>query len=142
MKLSTKSRYGARILLELSRQPAKIPLQVGEISRRQEIPVKYLEQLIRVLKKAEMVNSVRGPKGGHLMARPAEKITLGEVVRIFEGQSDLVACVSDPGICKMADDCRVRDVWKDATAALYSILDNTTIADLREGFPKEVSPNC
>ena len=83
MKLSTRSRYGTRILLELARSGEKAPVQVSEISRRQEIPAKYLEQLIRTLKQAELVTSVRGPKGGHLLAKSPENITLGQIVVMF-----------------------------------------------------------
>jgi Rrf2 family protein len=87
MKLSTRSRYGTRILVDLARNKDKGPIQIGEISKRQDISVKYLEQLIRPLKKAKLVTSVRGPKGGHLLAENPENISLGQVVRLFEGQS-------------------------------------------------------
>ncbi|MGD9179754.1 MAG: Rrf2 family transcriptional regulator, partial [Desulfobacterales bacterium] len=108
MKLSTRSRYGARILVDLARHKDQGPVQIGEISKRQDISVKYLEQLIRPLKKANLVTSVRGPKGGHLLAEKPENISLGQVVRLFEGQSDLVECVSFPEKCPMSDDCQVR----------------------------------
>ena len=130
MKLSTRSRYGARILLELARHYQKGPLQVSELSRLQNIPVKYLEQLIRTLKQADLVSSVRGPKGGHLINKAPEEITLGEVVRIFEGQSELVECISTPEKCDMSDQCRVRQAWKKATQVLYENLDTVSIADL------------
>ncbi|UCG06172.1 MAG: Rrf2 family transcriptional regulator [Desulfobacterales bacterium] len=133
MKLSTRSRYGARILVDLARHDNKGPVQIGEISKRQDISVKYLEQLIRPLKHAKLVKSVRGPKGGHLLAKNPEEISLGQIVRLFEGQSDLVECVSRPDKCHMADDCQVRLAWKDATRVLYEKLDSTTIADLMEG---------
>jgi Rrf2 family protein len=84
------------------------------------------------LKKASFVTSVRGPKGGHLLARKPEDISLGQVVRLFEGQSDLVACISNPEACHMSDDCQVRQAWTDATRVLYEKLDSTTIADLME----------
>jgi Rrf2 family protein len=133
MKLSTRSRYGTRILLDLARHNKQGPVQIGEISKRQDISVKYLEQLIRPLKQAELVESVRGPKGGHLLVKKPEEITLGQIVRLFEGQSDLVECVSSPEKCNMADDCQVRLAWRDATRVLYEKLDSTTIADLLEG---------
>ena len=133
MKLSTRSRYGARLLVDLARNREQGPIQIGEISKRQEISVKYLEQLIRPLKKAKLVTSVRGPKGGHLLSEKPEKITLGQVVRLFEGQADLVECISYPEKCPKADDCQVRLAWQDATRALYEKLDATTIADLMNG---------
>ena len=130
MKLSTRSRYGTRILVDLARHNNQGPVQIGEISKRQDISVKYLEQLIRPLKQANLVESVRGPKGGHMLAKSPAEITLGQIVRLFEGQSDLVECVSNPEKCSMADDCQVRLAWRDATRVLYEKLDNTTIADL------------
>jgi Rrf2 family iron-sulfur cluster assembly transcriptional regulator len=138
MKLSTRSRYGARILVDLARNSDQGPVQIGEISKRQEISVKYLEQLIRPLKKAKLVSSVRGPKGGHLLREKPENITLGQIVRLFEGQTDLVECVSFPEKCAMSDDCQVRLAWRDATLVLYEKLDSTTIANLLNGnFPEE-----
>jgi Rrf2 family iron-sulfur cluster assembly transcriptional regulator len=133
MKLSTRSRYGVRILVDLARNSNQGPVQMGEISKRQDISVKYLEQLIRPLKQANMVNSVRGPKGGHLLTKKPEDITLGQIVRLFEGQSELVECISNPEKCSMSDDCQVRLAWEDATKVLYEKLDSTTIADLVEG---------
>ena len=133
MKLSTRSRYGVRLLVDLARNGNQGPVQMGEISKRQDISVKYLEQLIRPLKQANMVNSVRGPKGGHLLAKKPEDITLGQIVRLFEGQSELVECISNPEKCSMSDDCQVRLAWGDATKVLYEKLDSTTIANLLEG---------
>jgi Rrf2 family protein len=130
MKLSTRSRYGTRILLELARHSDRIPVQVSAISRQQDIPVKYLEQLIRTLKKAGLISSVRGAKGGHILAREPATISLGAIVRLFEEQHELVKCISSPDLCDMADDCRVRLAWKEATEALYERLDGITIADL------------
>ena len=133
MKLSTRSRYGARILVDLARHRDQGPVQIGEISKRQDISVKYLEQLIRPLKQAKLVTSVRGPKGGHLLAQEPENISLGQVVRLFEGQTDLVECVSFPDKCPMSDDCQVRLAWQGATEVLYEKLDATTISDLMNG---------
>jgi Rrf2 family protein len=130
MKLSTRSRYGARILVDLARHNGQGPVQIGEISKRQDISVKYLEQLIRPLKQASMVTSVRGPKGGHMLAKKPEDISLGQIVRLFEGQSELVECISNPDQCHMSDDCQVRLAWKEATRVLYEKLDSTTISDL------------
>ena len=133
MKLSTKSRCGTRILMDLARLQNEGPVQVGEISRRQNISVKYVEQIIRPLKQAELINSVRGPKGGHMLAKKPEEITLGQIVRLFEGQTDLVECISYPEKCPMSVECQVRLAWRSATQALFESLDTTTIADLLKG---------
>lgn len=130
MKLSTRSRYGTRIVLELARHYGGGPIQVSEIARIQHIPVKYLEQLIRTLKKAGLIKSVRGSKGGHQLNERPDRITVGRIVRLFEGQTDLVKCVSSPESCNRANECRVRNVWIEATEAMYDKLDAITIEDL------------
>ncbi|MBU1171065.1 MAG: Rrf2 family transcriptional regulator [Proteobacteria bacterium] len=132
MKLSTKSRYSARILIELARHKQNTPLQTGKISRRQDIPLKYLEQLITVLRKAGFIESFRGPKGGHKLAMASSQIMLGQIVRLFEGQTDLVQCISSPETCKMADECRLRLAWQQATESLYQKLDVISIESLLE----------
>jgi Rrf2 family protein len=142
MKLSTKTRYGTRILIELALKKDQGAIQVSKIASSQKIPVKYLEQLLRKLKQAGFVKSVRGPKGGHLLKVPADTITLGHIVRLFEGQTDLVECVSFPEKCDMASECLVRQAWQDATSALYKELDNITIADLVASETSLCRPLC
>ena len=130
MKLTTKTRYGTRLVLELARNQGQGSVRMSEISMRQNISVKYLEQLIRPLKQADLVTSTRGPKGGHMLAKKPEEITLGEITRLFEGTIELVNCISDPDKCPMIDDCTVRSAWEKAGKALYDELDSITIADL------------
>ena len=143
MKLSTKTRYGARILIELALQADKGAIQVSKIAASQKIPVKYLEQLLRKLKLAGIVKSVRGPKGGHLLAKKPDTISLGQVVRLFEGQTDLVECVSSPEKCDMAPECLIRNAWYNATRVLYENLDGISIADLiNPKNPKSTQPAC
>lgn len=142
MKLSTKTRYGARILIELALQLNQGAIQVSKISSSQKIPQKYLEQLLRTLKLAGIVKSVRGPKGGHLLAKDPIDISLGEIVRLFEGQTDLVDCVSSPEKCEMATECLVRNAWYDATSVLYEKLDGISIADLISSSGKNGIAAC
>jgi Rrf2 family protein len=132
MKLSTRSRYGARILLELAQQQDGTPVKVSRISERQKITVKYLEQLLRPLKSAGLVKSLRGARGGHFLAKRPQEITLGQVVRILEEKRDLVECISSPETCDLSGACRVRLAWQEASKALYDKLDAITIADLME----------
>jgi Rrf2 family iron-sulfur cluster assembly transcriptional regulator len=130
MKLSTKTRYGTRILIELALKVGQGAIQVSKIAASQKIPVKYLEQILRDLKMAGIVKSVRGPKGGHLLVKDPKDISLGEIVRLLEGQTDLVECVSTPEKCEMASECLVRNAWYEATQVLYEKLDGISIADL------------
>jgi Rrf2 family protein len=120
-------------LIDLAQHREDGAIQVSKIAASQKIPVKYLEQLLRQLKISGFVKSVRGPKGGHLLAMEPEKISLGQIVRLFEGQSDLVECVSSPEKCDMASECLVRNAWQEATSVLYDKLDNISIADLVSG---------
>ena len=130
MKLSTKTRYGTRILIELALKKDEGAVQVSKIASTTRVPVKYLEQLLRALKQAGLVKTMRGPKGGHILVENPEDITLGKIVRMFEGQTDLVECVSYPESCGMASECLVRRAWHEATDVLYEKLDGITIADL------------
>jgi len=132
MKLTTKTRYGVRLLLDLAQHQDKGAVQMSKISIRQNVSVKYLEQIIRLLKQAKFVNSIRGPKGGHMLAKRPKEITLGDITRLFEGQTELVDCISNPEKCPMSDDCLIRPAWQKATQALYRELDSITIADLLE----------
>ncbi|MBW1955782.1 MAG: Rrf2 family transcriptional regulator [Deltaproteobacteria bacterium] len=140
MKLSTRSRYGVRILAELARHSDGGPVKVGKISEEQKITVKYLEQLIRPLKKAGLVKSIRGPKGGHTLAKRPKEITLGQVVRILEGKSDLLDCLPYPESCNFSDGCPARKAWKEASDALYEKLDAISIADLVQDDTVGVCP--
>ena len=84
MKLSTRSRYGTRMLLDMAKHYNQGPVQLGDIAKRQNISMKYLEQIIIPLKRAHYVESVQGPKGGHLLAKPPEQITVAEIVTLLE----------------------------------------------------------
>jgi Rrf2 family protein len=130
LTISTQTHHGVRIILELARSRHQGVVSVGEISRRQDISVKYLEQLIRKLKQAGFITSTRGPKGGHQLAIPPDKITIGQIVSLFEGQTDMVKCINTPQKCERSANCPVRQVWKEASECLNAKFDNTTIADL------------
>ena len=130
MKLSARGRYGVRILMDIARHQNQGPAPTSDISLRQGISVKYLDQLLPTLKKADLVKSVRGPKGGYLLSRPAEEISVGEVVSLMERHIQLTECASDPGTCDRSDSCTVRRVWQEATQALLDKLNSISIASL------------
>ena len=132
MKLSTRSRYGTRLLLDMAQHYDQGPIQLGEIAKRQEISVKYLEQIIIPLKKANYVLSVRGPKGGHFLARPPEEINLGEIVALLEEGPSLVECSEHAEVCQRADSCPTRLIWKEVAQAMFDKLAAITLADLAE----------
>ena len=130
MKLSTRSRYGTRLLVDMAKHYGEGPIQLGEIAKRQNVSVKYLEQIIIPLKKARYIKSVRGPKGGHILAKPPEEITVGEIVAVLENGISLVECAEEQAVCDRADVCPTRLLWKEASEAMFDRLQATTLADL------------
>ncbi len=132
MKLSTRSRYGTRLMLDMAQHYREGPLQLGDIAKRQEVSVKYLEQIIIPLKKAHYIESVRGRKGGHILTKPPEEITVGEIVALLEDRNDLVECAEDATVCERADICPTRLLWKEAYEAMFDRLEAITLADLVE----------
>jgi Rrf2 family protein len=132
MKLTTRSRYGTRLLLDMAQHYNQGPIQLGDIARRQGISVKYLEQIIIPLKKASFIQSVRGPKGGHVLARPPAEITVAEIVALLEDGVSLVDCTENAEVCGRADTCPTRLIWKKASQAMFNTLEAFTLADLVE----------
>ena len=130
MKLSTRSRYGTRLILDMARNHGKTPIQLGEIARRQNISLKYLEQIIRPLKRANYIKSFRGAKGGHLLNKSPDQITVGEVVALLEGGAFLTFCSKNAKACSRSDRCPTRLVWIEASQALFARLNQITFADL------------
>ncbi|MFC1820711.1 RrF2 family transcriptional regulator [Thermodesulfobacteriota bacterium] len=130
MKLSTRSRYGTRLMVDLAQHHNQGPVQIGDIARRQDISSKYLEQLIIPLKKAKFVKSVRGPKGGHLLTKPPKDITVGEIVDVLENGIYLTQCVTNPDGCNRSMDCKTRDIWEIATKAIYDKLNSVTLSQV------------
>jgi Rrf2 family protein len=133
MKLSTRSRYGTRLMVDLAQHYDQGPVQIREIARRQAISIKYLEQLIIPLKKAGYITSVRGPKGGHLLSKPPASITAGEIVRTLEKETGLVQCLESPEVCVRIEKCPTHNLWKRATQAFYDHLNGVTLAQLVSG---------
>ena len=132
MKLSTRGRYGTRLMIELSRHYGHGPINMSQISKNQNIPVKYLEQLVIPLKKANLIKSVRGPKGGHMLARPPERISIWELLELLESQFTFADCLKDPNLCKNTATCPVRPVWGKALNIMMKHFKETTLKDILE----------
>jgi Rrf2 family cysteine metabolism transcriptional repressor len=130
MKLSTRTRYGIRAIIELAQYEGTRPLQLKTIAERQDISIKYLEQLMGLLRSAGLVRSVRGSKGGYALGRPAEQIKLSEVFRCLEGSVTTTECVEDEDCCKRSADCVAREVWVEVEAAIHNVLDSITLQDM------------
>ena len=130
MKLSTRGRYGTRLMLELAKHYGKGPVNITEISKNQRISVKYLEQIIIPLKKAKLIESVRGPKGGHTLSKPPDKIFLWQILKPLESHLTLVDCVSDDDSCEHMETCLIRPVWGKAYHAMMDIFKETSLEDI------------
>lgn len=130
MRLSTKGRYGARLMLELALCYGKGSILLKDIAERQEISEGYLEQILPLLKAAGLVNSSRGAHGGYTLANPPSEITLGEVVRAVEGTMAIVECVATPEVCHRVDFCVTRDIWEEMSEKMMGVLDSTTLQDM------------
>lgn len=132
MKLSTKGEYASRAMLELSLEYDKGPQHIHKISRAQDIPQRFLEQILLLLKRAGYLKSKKGPKGGYYLAKPPAEINVAEVIRVLEGPLAPIDCVSvmahEP--CPMESTCGLRWLWKDVRDAVAEILERTTFADL------------
>jgi Rrf2 family protein len=134
MRLTTKSRYGTRLILDLAINAKKGPVPLGDVSKRQNISLKYLEHLIRKLKEAGLIKSQRGPYGGHMLKKSPGDITVGDIVRTLEKTTAITDCAETEdklcGVCNRAGDCLSRWVWIEASDAMFKRLDEITIKSL------------
>jgi len=130
MKLSTRTRYGIRAILELAESYGQGPLQLKIIAQHQDISVKYLEQIIAMLKSGGFVKSIRGAKGGYILAKAPNQIKLGDVFDCLEGRVTTVECIEDEDYCARVADCVARHLWVRVQEAIDSVLQSITLQDL------------
>jgi Rrf2 family cysteine metabolism transcriptional repressor len=130
MKLSTRTRYGIRAMLQLAQNYGKGPLQLKIIARDQEISVKYLEQLMTVLKAAGFVKTVRGNNGGYVLAKTPSQIKISDCFDCLEGPLITTECVNNKKSCSRNSDCVTRLLWAEVQNAVRTILESTTLQDL------------
>ncbi len=135
MKLSKRGEYGLRAMIDLaSWDHESSVVQIKEIAERQQIPSKFLEQILLNLKNAGLLHSKMGVGGGYYLARPADEITLGHIVRVLDGPLAPVRCVSqmayEPCGCPDEETCGLRMVMQDVRNVISDILDQTTLADV------------
>ena len=131
MRISTRGRYALRMMLDIALNESDTTVTLKSISERQNISVKYLEQIVAVLAKAGFVRSVRGAQGGYRLTRAAGGYTVGMILRATEGSLTPVACMEDdPNRCPRCAECLTLNVWKKIHSAVLNVVDNTTLADL------------
>lgn len=130
MKISTKGRYALRMMLEFAMSSEECT-KLNQVAERQQISVKYLEQIAMTLSRAGFIKSMRGAQGGYRLARDPKDYTVGEVLRVMEGSLAPVPCLDDsPNQCGRAGGCAVLSVWKDLADAINQVVDHVTLADL------------
>ena len=130
MKLSTRTRYGVRAMVELAEHHGQGPLQIKFIAERQNISVKYLEQLITMLRSGGFVRSVRGARGGYMIAKPPEDIKLSEIFAALEGTIITTECIDNKELCERSVDCATREVWMKLHEAILNVLGSINLADV------------
>jgi Rrf2 family cysteine metabolism transcriptional repressor len=130
MKISTKIRYGTRAMVDLASHYGEGPIELKEIAKKENISLKYLEQVIIPLRSAGLVKSVRGSKGGYSLAKSPSQIFLYDLVEILEGPVNLIECLRDPKACQKSPFCVTRDIWMEVSEAICTIFHSITLEEM------------
>jgi Rrf2 family protein len=139
MKLSTRSRYGARLMLELALNYGKGPVNLRDLAKSQEIPERYLNNIMILLKSSGLINSSRGAKGGYTLAREPHEINLMEIIETTEGGICIVECVDDSTSCVRVPFCITRDIWIEIERKIKESLSSLTLADMARMNKEKIS---
>ena len=141
IRLSTKGRYGTRLMLNLAHhyQNGNESVILKKVSEEEDISIRYLEQIIIPLKIARLVKSIRGAGGGYILARHPSDIKMREILLSLEGSCCLVECVDDDDYCDKIKDCAAYDIWKGASNLLKGYFENTTLEDVLNISKKKIS---
>lgn len=140
MKLSTRTRYGTRALLELALHKGEGPIFLKDIARQQQISLPYLEHLVAPLIAGGIIRSTKGPRGGISLARNPEDIKLSEITQLLEGSIAPVECINNPDVCDRSGSCVTRDIWSRLKEVMDDVLESTTLQDLVEREKKKGQP--
>ncbi len=132
MKLSTKGRYGVRLMFDLALHYGQGAVALKEVAKRQGISEKYLWHLIPPLKNAGLVNATRGSHGGYVLAKPPQGINLKDILSVLEGPIYLVECTKDSSVCDRSGMCITRDVWAEVTERMLEALESFTLERMVE----------
>ncbi|MDD7219965.1 MAG: Rrf2 family transcriptional regulator [Clostridia bacterium] len=132
MKLSTRARYGLKALIDLGVNSVNDTVSLQSIAQRQQISVSYLEQLMAMLKKAGLVKSSRGAYGGYQLGKPANEISVGDVLRVLEGSLDAASCpgIENDGSCNGSDVCVAKIVWQRINDSITNAVDTLMLDQL------------
>ncbi len=130
MKLSTRTRYGLRALVDLAISGTGQPVQLKDIAERQQISLSYLEHLINPLISAGIIKSIRGARGGIVLVKPPEQVKLNKIIEILEGPLAPVDCLMDTKSCPRSGLCATQDLWNEMKQAMENVLGSTSLQDL------------
>jgi len=133
LRLSTKGQYGVRAMYEIAKAHPVRPVTIREISERQNVSVAYLEQILNTLRRAGIIQSVKGPGGGYLLARDPEKISIGQILKELEGPVAITSCLDPSEGCIRVDSCVTHLLWKSLGENIEQFLDRMTLNDLLKG---------
>ena len=141
IRLSTKGRYGTRLMINLAHHynNKNESVILKQVSEEEDISIRYLEQIIIPLKIARLVKSIRGAGGGYILSRPPSEIKLREILSSLEGACCLVECVDDDDYCEKIDTCAAYEAWNNASNLLKDYFETTTLADLLDISKKKKS---
>ncbi len=133
MKISTKGRYALRMMIDIAENQDNGSVSLKDISKRQDISLKYLEQIVGLLTRAGFLKSRRGAGGGYVLTKTPEKYTVGDILRVTEGNLAPVACLEEKdNLCPKAESCKAVRYWQGLYNVINSYLDGTTLLDLTE----------
>ena len=131
MKISTKGRYALRLMCDIAMNQNGNPIPLKEIAERQNISVKYLEQIVIILSRAGFLKSIRGAQGGYKLVNSPDYYTVGMVLRLTEGSIAPVSCLDDKiNNCPRVNECQTLFVWENIYKAICDVVDNITIQDI------------
>ncbi len=143
MKISTKGRYALRMLLDLSMHQGENYVALKDIAARQGLSKKYLEQIVPLLNKSNMLRTNRGYQGGYKLARKPSEYTVGEILRITEGSLSPVSCLQHGDVdCPRSENCMTISVWKGLYKTINDYLDSVTLQDMLDSATKEDDDFC
>jgi len=144
MKLSTKGRYGVRLMIDLAAHYGEGPVLLREIAKRQEISEKYLSNLINPLKATGLLEATRGVHGGYVLGKAPSEITMRDIVQAVEGPVCLVDCVEKPACCNRTSLCIAHELWREAAEGMSGVLGKYTLADMvdrQKAMRDDVTPD-
>ena len=131
MKVSTKGRYAIRLMVDLAQQDRQVYTSLRDMSERQNVSMKYMEQIVSQLSRAELLESVRGPQGGYKLVKPVAAYTVGEILRAAEGDMAPVVCLEgEVNTCERADTCPTLPFWEGLYGVITQYIDSVSLVEL------------